>query len=315
MSSKWKASCSDSDELRVGSRPSHQEGSLAYEDNVVCGSRSDSSQAAPVDLSESELNQLFASSMPRLLRVAKRVMRNAEDSEDVLQDGLLSAFLKLDQFQRRAKFSTWMHSIILNTAKMHLRKSASHKCYSLDEQPENSMLHPFEAIPDRRPDAEQLCAEHERSQILRGMLSGLRSSHRAVIQLCDIEGLNGREAAARLGISISLLKTNLHRARRLVARKTREATRSGNQKACTAGHGDGLQLRLRRVPADGWQDERCSDGNKSLKLDVTPARSELKTARARHGSRKTKPRSHLADGLAFVMHSSACESGCAHAGD
>ncbi len=57
--------------------------------------------------------------------------------------------------------------------------------------------------------------KNERSQILRDMLLEVSPGHRSVIQLCDIEGLDRKDAAARLGMTISGLKTRLHRARKV----------------------------------------------------------------------------------------------------
>jgi RNA polymerase sigma-70 factor, ECF subfamily len=170
-----------------------------------------------------ELDGLFASCMPKLARAARHIMRNTQDSEDVLQDGLLSAFQKLHQFQGRSKFSTWLHSIIINTAKMHLRKGGAYQLISIDQESPDHGGTLLENTSDPKPNAEETCAEHERSLILRGMLKELSPAYRSVIQLCDIEGMNGKDAAAVLGISISSLKTSLHRARRQISKKIQQS--------------------------------------------------------------------------------------------
>jgi DNA-directed RNA polymerase specialized sigma24 family protein len=55
-------------------------------------------------MSEAEVNELFAVCLPKLKKATRRMLRNEEDSEDALQDGLLLAFRKLHQFQGRSAF-------------------------------------------------------------------------------------------------------------------------------------------------------------------------------------------------------------------
>jgi len=169
-----------------------------------------------------DVEDLFAACMPRLAKTARRLVRNTEDSEDLLQDTLLSAFKNLHQFEGRSKFSTWLHSIVRNKAKMHLRKAGAHRCCSLEEVSNEHGELLLDIAPAVNPDAEDACLTNERSEILRRIVMRLSPGHRLVIQLCDIEGLDGRAAAARLGLTISGLKTRLHRARKSVTRKLAE---------------------------------------------------------------------------------------------
>jgi len=168
---------------------------------------------------ESDIEELFASCMPRLAKTARRLMRNTEDSEDLLQETMLSAFKNLHQFEGRSKFSTWLHSIVRNKAKMHLRKAGAHRCCSLEDVTNEHGELLLDVAPAVDPDAEATCLGNERSEILRRVLLRLSPGHRLVIQLCDIEGLEGKAAAARLGLTLSGLKTRLHRARKSVTRK------------------------------------------------------------------------------------------------
>lgn len=173
-------------------------------------------------LQDRDVEDLFASCMPRLAKTARRLVRNTEDSEDLLQETMLSAFKNLHQFEGRAKFSTWLHSIVRNKAKMHLRKAGAHRCCSLEEVTNEHGELLLDIAPAIDPDAEETCLGNERSEILRRIVLRLSPGHRVVIQLCDIEGLDGRAAAARLGLTISGLKTRLHRARKCVAKKLSE---------------------------------------------------------------------------------------------
>jgi RNA polymerase sigma-70 factor (ECF subfamily) len=70
------------------------------------------------------LEELFARYRDRLYKTARRVMRNSNEAEDALQDGLLSAFHNLSAFKGRSQFSTWLTSIVTNAALIDCAESA-----------------------------------------------------------------------------------------------------------------------------------------------------------------------------------------------
>jgi RNA polymerase sigma-70 factor, ECF subfamily len=199
----------------------------------------------PTQIELSEINDLFAACIPKLAKTARRLVRTAEDSEDLLQDSLLSAFKHLDQFQGRSKFSTWLHSIVCNKAKMRFRSAQAHPCYSLDEQTSDSGELWMENSSTPGQDAEEKCVENERSRILRETLLRVPPSYRVVIQVCDIEGLSGPDAAERLGVTLPALKTRLHRARKSVAAKIRQHYRVDKAASPTIGSQAKQFLRVR----------------------------------------------------------------------
>lgn len=161
------------------------------------------------------LNELFGNHVPRLFRVADCVLHNYHDSEDALQDGLLSALRHMDQFKGNSQFSTWLYSIIRNSALAKLRKQRAHAFVSIDDQaPEDDPdLSAPEVPADPRPDPERACAQSELSYLFARTLECLPAHYRAIIRLCDFEGYSGKEAAQRLGLTVSALKAQHHRAR------------------------------------------------------------------------------------------------------
>lgn len=164
------------------------------------------------------LNDLFGNCMPRLFRVADCVLRNCHDSEDALQDGLLSALRHIDQFKGNSQFSTWLFSIVRNSALAKLRKRRAHPSVSLDEQFPEVDTEPdaSELAADPRLDPERACAQAELSYLFVETLNGLPANYRAIIRLCDIEGFSGKEAAQQLGLTVSALKSQHHRARQAI---------------------------------------------------------------------------------------------------
>jgi RNA polymerase sigma factor (sigma-70 family) len=179
----------------------------------------ESGQRAPHCFAASEsgetLDELFGKCIPRLFRAADCILHNPHDSEDALQDGFLSALRHLDQFKGNSRFSTWMFSIIRNSALAKLRKRRAHPVISLDDHsPEDETEQSSSGIPaDHGLDPERACARGEISFLLARTLKGLPANYRAIIRLCDIEGYSGREAAKLLGITVSALKAQHHRAR------------------------------------------------------------------------------------------------------
>jgi RNA polymerase sigma-70 factor (ECF subfamily) len=161
------------------------------------------------------LNELFGDSMPRLFRVADCILHNYHDSEDALQDGLLSALRHIGQFKGNSQFSTWLFSIVRNSALARLRKQRAHPSVSIDDQgpDEEAELVAPEILADPGPDPERGCAQRELSSQFAETLEGLPANYRAIIRLCDFEGFSGKEAAQRLGLTVSALKAQHHRAR------------------------------------------------------------------------------------------------------
>ncbi len=164
------------------------------------------------------LDELFVNCMPRLYKVADRVLHNNHDSEDALQDGLLSALRHIDQFQGNAQFSTWLFSIIRNSALANLRKRRAHPTVSIEDQSteNDAETHALKVPIDPRPDPERACAQAELSQQFTKILECLPANYTAIIRLCDFEGFSGREAALRLGLSVSALKAQHRRARQAI---------------------------------------------------------------------------------------------------
>jgi RNA polymerase sigma-70 factor (ECF subfamily) len=164
---------------------------------------------------DEHLNELFGNCMPRLFRVADCVLHNRYDSEDALQDGLLSALRHIDQFKGNSQFSTWLFSIVRNSALGRLRTQRAHLTIPLEDQflEDESELDRVEVPSDPGPDPERACAQAELSYLFARTLESLPPSYRAIIRLCDFEGYSGKEAAKRLGLTVSALKAQHHRAR------------------------------------------------------------------------------------------------------
>ncbi len=81
-----------------------------------------------------EMQDVLSRSLPSFYRKAYRQLGNAADAEDAVQDALLSAYKHLDQFKGQAQMSTWLTAIVINSARMQLRRRPRQIHLSLDER-------------------------------------------------------------------------------------------------------------------------------------------------------------------------------------
>jgi RNA polymerase sigma-70 factor (ECF subfamily) len=160
------------------------------------------------------LAKLVRSESPRLLSVARRILRNDEDAKDAVQDGFIAALASLDRFEGGSQLSTWLHRIVVNAALMKLRSKKSRPEESIDD-----LLPGFEAdghisVPASEwVPADTLVMRDEVCQMVRASIDRLPESYRTVLLLRDIEELSTEETAQALGMTPVAVKVRLHRAR------------------------------------------------------------------------------------------------------
>jgi RNA polymerase sigma-70 factor, ECF subfamily len=162
-----------------------------------------------------QLEQILASGLPSLYRRAYRIVGNAADAEDAVQDALLAAYTHLDQFRGQAQISTWLTTIVLNCARLQLRRRPRHVHVSLDES--TADLQPVsvsERLADHRPSPEDECTESELSARLTHLHSYLSPTLRRTFLLRDVDGLSIRETARILGVPTGTVKAQSARARK-----------------------------------------------------------------------------------------------------
>jgi RNA polymerase sigma-70 factor (ECF subfamily) len=168
------------------------------------------------------VSPLFARYRPRLFRAAFSLLRNREDAEDALQDGLLSAYVHLNSFQGRSQFSTWLTRIVVNAALMALRRKRARPETSIDESQHSSLDDWPGWVVDFRPNPEQVCAAMEAKQAIEKHVDQLSAGVRSAFRLRVVEGLSTKEAREVLGVSENVVKSRLLRARVRLAEALRE---------------------------------------------------------------------------------------------
>jgi RNA polymerase sigma-70 factor, ECF subfamily len=148
----------------------------------------------------------------RVLSVAQRITNNREDAEDVAQESFNKAFLHLDAFHEKSRFSTWLTRIAMNEAFMFLRRRRGF-LEVLPESPDDDVA-ASAAFVDHRPNPEESCWRRERRKLLGEAINRLGSKLRSTILLCDIEERSLQETARILGTSVGAVKARAFQGRR-----------------------------------------------------------------------------------------------------
>ena len=167
------------------------------------------------DYDRAVCEKLFAEYGPRMLAVARKMLRSEDDAADAVQDAFLSAFAAIHRFRADARISTWLHRIVCNTCLMKLRSRKRREMLSLE-----SLMPAFDGngqcaqpVDPWAIQASEYAACKETRTIVRTSIDRLPEDYRAILILRDIEELDTDETAAILGLSRSATKTRLHRAR------------------------------------------------------------------------------------------------------
>lgn len=146
------------------------------------------------------------------LRLAHRVTLCHQDAEDIVQDALVRAFRNLPRFRGEAQMTTWLQTIVQNSACDWLRERRGPRLASLERE-DDSEATSFD-IPDPGRTPEELCQNAEMGQILLSELSNLSSACREALRMCTLDGDSQEEAANMLEVSVAAIKARVFIARR-----------------------------------------------------------------------------------------------------
>ena len=152
--------------------------------------------------------------LPSLYRYAYRLLGNKTDAEDAVQDALLAAYKHLNQFRGDAQLSTWLTTIVINCARMNLRKRSRHIHVSLDSRiPEDQEYPLSDILVDHRPNPEDECHRSTLNARLMKSAAQLSPALRKTFHLRFVDHLSIGETARVLGVPIGTVKAQTARAR------------------------------------------------------------------------------------------------------
>lgn len=202
-------------------------------------------------LDDIEVEGVLALARPRLLRIARLAGVAPEHCDDIAQDTLLTAWRSLAQLRDQARLDAWLDGICRNLCQHYRRSRARERNHLLPlveltkapdvaettlDLPDTTKLDPL--IELERADQERL---------LEQALSRLSAQAREALELCYLVELPQREAAERLGLSVSALEARLHRARRNLRRVLETELRD---------EAEGLGWFPAGIPSGRWREAR-----------------------------------------------------------
>jgi len=150
----------------------------------------------------------------RLFRIARAVVRDEAEAEDVLQEAYTRAFGAIAGFRGESGVATWLTRIVLNEAHGRLRRrKATVELDELEAAQESAQVLNFPGMA-KSDDPEADAARAQIRRILERAVDALPEPFRLVFILREVEELSAEETASHLGLKVETVKTRLHRARR-----------------------------------------------------------------------------------------------------
>jgi RNA polymerase sigma-70 factor (ECF subfamily) len=179
----------------------------------------------PSKPSHAEMRSALSHCLPSLYWHAYRLLENKADAEDAVQDAMLAAFQHLHEFRGDARVSTWVTTIVINCAKMHLRKRLRYTHVSLDspigEEREYTVS---DTLVDVRPNPEDACHKAWANARLLESAARLSPILRRTFYLRYVTHLSVLETARILGLPLGTVKAQTARARAKVLKSIRGGT-------------------------------------------------------------------------------------------
>lgn len=144
--------------------------------------------------------EMYRRFSPRMYAVCLRYAGNAEEAEDILQEGFIKVFKKLDSFRSEGSFEGWVRRIFVNTAIEHFRRKRY--LMPVTEKEENTIEGKYTSVLDELAEKDIL-----------GLVQELSPGYRTVFNMYVVEGYTHKEIADMLGISEGTSKSQLSRAK------------------------------------------------------------------------------------------------------
>lgn len=156
---------------------------------------------------------LFDRYAEQMMALCVRYAGNPDEAQDMLQEGFIKVFEKLEQYRGDGPLGGWIRRVMVNESLLYLRRNKRHQ-YSED-------IDDHYELEDGTPDA---LSDLRTSDLLR-LIAGLPDGYRTVFNLYAVEGYGHKEIAEMLGISESTSKTQFHKAKLQLRRELEELER------------------------------------------------------------------------------------------
>ena len=162
------------------------------------------------------LETIFNLYSVKLYNIALRILGEPADTEEIIQDVFWTVYRKAKSFQGNSQFSTWLYRLTVNAALGKIRRRKNNKEVDYEEylpKFQTDGHHSVRPVVDWSDNLDEQYSKHELQEVLGKALNELKTLDKSVVVLSDLEGLSDKEIAVSLGLSVSAVKTRLHRAR------------------------------------------------------------------------------------------------------
>jgi RNA polymerase sigma-70 factor, ECF subfamily len=157
-----------------------------------------------------------------LYRMARSILRDDQEAEDVVQETYLKAFMKIVDFRGEANLRTWLTRIALNEALQRKRRQRLHVELGEVDMARERVRSQMHLSPLTQATPEREVARKQIRQILEGAIDDLPPAFRTVLVMRDVEGASVEETANVLGVKAETVRTRLHRARNMLRERLGE---------------------------------------------------------------------------------------------
>ncbi len=159
--------------------------------------------------------QIVEKYQDRAYRLAWSLVKNDDDANDVVQDAFLNVFRKLDTFDGRAKFSSWLYRVVVNAGLMRLRKKRRRSEIPLEEFGPQFLEdgHHVSVAPSWDIRGDRVVENNELREKILEAVDQLEEKYQTVFLLREVEDLDLKEIAQILELTVPAVKSRLHRAR------------------------------------------------------------------------------------------------------
>ena|SRR4030067_1516271 len=183
-------------------------------ENELSASNTMSDEEKLIELAKSgdkkALTQLVKNYEQTVYNFSFKICRDRDKAENIMQETFYSMVKHINQFDNKSKLSTWLYRIIANHCLMQARREKYRQFVSIDNDEslfEEKYAVDYSRLPTKYTENEEL------KKILDDAISKLSPEYRMIFLLRDVEGLSTEETAEASELSISAVKSRLHRAR------------------------------------------------------------------------------------------------------
>lgn len=174
------------------------------------------------------LEELLAKYGSKVFNLALRITRNQEDAEEILQDVFITVFTKVNSFEHKSQFSSWLYRVTMNSSFMKIRARNRRRAVYLEDI-ESTTRQNWVGNRTEMFDVDFMSSRHELRTAIETAIQDLPEDYRAIFVLRDIDGLSNEAVGKVLQLSVPAVKSRLHRSRLLMRQQLKQHYEAGSK--------------------------------------------------------------------------------------